>query len=78
MISSLALLGFGIFVLIYAFFASAIVYHLRAYTLPGWSMGRIGIIIFILLSLILLALAISAFRQVPWDSYMLNGNFFVK
>lgn len=72
----LALLGFGIFTLIYVFFAAAIVYHLRVYTLPGWSLGRIGIMVFIGASILLFASAAYAFLQVPWDLYALPGSYF--
>lgn len=68
-------LGFGVFTLIYVFFAAAIVYHLRAYSLPGWSVGRIGVILFILISLVLFAFAAAAFLRVPWDAYLLDSRY---
>ncbi len=66
---TIAALGFSGFILFYALFASAIVYHLRAYVLPGWTAGRISIIIFIAVSLILFALALFYFFRIPWDVY---------
>ncbi|MBI2096948.1 MAG: hypothetical protein HYT40_02225 [Candidatus Sungbacteria bacterium] len=66
---TIAAIGFSGFVLFYALFASAIIYHLRAYVLPGWTAGRISIIIFLILSLILLYLALFYFLKTPWGLY---------
>lgn len=63
MIVTLLSLGFLIFILVYLFFAGAIIYHLRAYTLPGWTMGKIGVVVFILFSILLFVFASYAFLQ---------------
>ncbi|OHA01644.1 MAG: hypothetical protein A3C11_03390 [Candidatus Sungbacteria bacterium RIFCSPHIGHO2_02_FULL_49_12] len=63
-----AFLGFIIF---YIVFASAVVYHLNAFSLPTWTGRRISLIIFTLLSLILAGIATTYFFQVPWDSYVI-------
>ena len=62
-------LVFIAFTLVYFFFAGAIIYHLSAYTLPGWTMGRVSIILFVVLSIVLYALAIYFFLQIPWNTY---------
>ena len=70
MISILAGIGLGIFFIFYALAASAIVYHLNAYSLPNWSGRKIAIIAFAALSLLLIGLLLAAFFQVPWNSYL--------
>jgi len=70
MISILAGIGLGIFFIFYALAASAIVYHLNAYSLPNWNGRKIAIITFTTLSLLLTGLLLAAFFQVPWNSYL--------
>lgn len=63
-----ALLCYLLFLGIYGFFGISAIYHLRQYSLPGWSGGRISIAIFILLSLFLIGLSLFAFFRIPWDA----------
>lgn len=65
----LASIGLGIFLIFYALAASAIIYHLNAYSLPNWNGRKIAIITFATLSLLLIGLLLAAFFQVPWNSY---------
>ena len=69
MIFIIALIGFSGFIIFYVLFASAIIYHLRAYVLPGWTAGRISIMIFIAVSLVLVAMALFYFIKIPWEAY---------
>lgn len=63
-----AALGFGLFLFFYALAASAVVYHLNAFSLPGWTGRRVSIAVFVILSAILAGLAVIFFFQVPWDT----------
>lgn len=62
-----AWIGFVVFAVLYASFSAAIIYHLRAYTLPGWNAGRVSITVFLLFSILLFLLAVYFFFQIPWD-----------
>lgn len=68
MIFILALFGFFLFTLIFCLIAGSIIYHLNAYTLPGWTLGRTSIIVFLLLAALLFLSAGYAFFQVPWNT----------
>lgn len=57
-----------LFTVVYLFLAGAIIFHLKAYTLPGWSGGRIGILVFVLTSLALFLMLIASFLRAPWGS----------
>lgn len=46
----LTAIAFGLFTILYGLFASAILYHLRQYTLPGRPAPHIIIIVFLFLS----------------------------
>jgi len=48
---------FLFFVVIYAFVAAAVLYHLWHYTLPGWRASRIVVPVFIAISSVLFILA---------------------
>ncbi|MBI4132138.1 MAG: hypothetical protein HY474_00730 [Candidatus Sungbacteria bacterium] len=55
------LLSFFIaFTAAHAFFSAAAIYHLRSYTLPGWSAPKIVIPAYLALSLLFLGLALAA------------------
>lgn len=69
MTSLIALLGFLAFIIFYMVIASAIIYHLNAFSLPSWTGRRISLVIFILLSLVLIGIALLYFFKIPWDSY---------
>lgn len=58
-----------LFTLGYLFFSGAIIFHLRAYTLPGWSGGRIGVLVFTVLSIVLFGLLIYSFLTAPWSAF---------
>ena len=57
-----------LFTIGYLFFAGAIIFHLRAYTLPGWSGGKVGVFVFTLLSILLFGLLLYSFLTAPWQS----------
>lgn len=65
----LAGIGLGIFLIFYALMASAIIYHLNAYSLPNWNGRKVAIIAFALIALLLIGLLLATFFQVPWNSY---------
>lgn len=69
MIFTLALIGFFLFTMIFFLVAGAIIYHINAYTLPGWTMGRTSIIVFCILAAILFLSAAYSFYQVPWEEF---------
>ena len=48
-----------------AFFAAAVIYHVRKYSLPGWGAAKIVPPLYLLLSLLFFILAILAFREIP-------------
>ena len=60
---------FVAFILVYAFLAGSVLYHLRQYTLPGWNAARIIVPIFFILSAIFLAFATYFFFTVPWEKF---------
>lgn len=69
MIFLLALSGFFLFTLVFCLVSGAIIYHINAYTLPGWTLGRTAITVFVITSAILLASAGYSFLHVPWNSF---------
>ncbi len=48
-----------------AFIVAAIIYHLRKYTLPGWTVARTVVATYLTLSVILLGMAIYWLLRVP-------------
>ena len=63
----IALLFFFIaFVAADAFFSAAVIYHLRTFTLPGWSAPRVVIPVYIALALLFVGLALRAFFRIPF------------
>lgn len=69
MIFLLALFGFFLFTLIFCLVSGSIIYHINAYTLPGWTVGRTVIIVFLALSLLLFIFAGYSFSQIPWNDF---------
>lgn len=61
-IASLIFIIFGVF---YALFSSAIIYHLRQYTLPGYPAPRLIIALFLTLSVLLGGLAFYFLWHIP-------------
>lgn len=49
-----------------AFVSAAAIYHLRSYTLPGWSAPKIVIPIYVAISLIFIGFALNAFLRIPF------------
>ena len=45
--------------------SAAVLWHLARYTLPGWNAVRVAVPLYIGLSLLFLALALSAFVRIP-------------
>ena len=63
----IALIAFFIaFTAAVAFFASAVIYHLWQYTLPGWSAPKIVVPAYLALLLVFLGLAANAFLHIPF------------
>jgi len=57
---------FVIFVAADIFFAAAVLYHLRQYTLPGWNAAKVVIPAYVGLSLLFLGLAIWSFLRITF------------
>lgn len=49
-----------------AFFASAVIYHLWQYTLPGWFAPKIVVPAYLVLLLLFIGLAANAFLHIPF------------
>ncbi|MFY9461931.1 MAG: hypothetical protein WAP51_01880 [Candidatus Sungiibacteriota bacterium] len=60
---------FAVFVLVYAFLVASVLYHLRQYTLPGWTATRIVVPIFFIISTIFLAFATYFFFTTSWEQF---------
>lgn len=58
---------FALFVLADAIISAAVIYHLRQYTMPGWTMGRAAIALYLTLAAIFLGIAIYQFRHIDPD-----------
>lgn len=65
---TIAFIGYCLFLLVYTLMGSAVIYHLRAYSLPTWSLGRISIVGFVVLSAVLITFATYFFFRIPWES----------
>lgn len=48
----------ALFAAVHIFFSAAVIFHLRRYTLPGWSAPRIIIPLYCILSLLLFGFAL--------------------
>ena len=72
MISLIALIIFGLFLLAYLFFGGAIIYHLRRYKIKG-DLTKLMSIIFIVVSLVLISLSFISFFTIDWND--LGGLF---
>lgn len=69
----IALLGlFFAVVAANAIVGAAVIYHLRKYTLPGWTAAKIVVPAYVLLSLIFALLALHALSRIPMN----EGNAF--
>ncbi len=49
--------GFMLFILADALLSAAVIYHLRQFTMPGWTLGRTVIGLYLILAAIFLATA---------------------
>ena len=49
--------GFALFILADALLSAAVIYHLRQFTLPGWTLGRTVIALYLIFAGIFLATA---------------------
>lgn len=56
---------FIIFIGLWIFFTAAVIFHLRKYTLPGWSAPKLVLPIFFVLSAILFLFALYFFFRIP-------------
>ena len=58
---------FILFLLADALLSAAVIYHLRQFTMPGWSLGRMVITLYLILAGILLGAAGYYFLQINPD-----------
>lgn len=59
----------AVFILVIAldvFFSAAIIYHLRHFTLPGWTAARIAVPVYLALAAIFFGLALYSFLTIPF------------
>ncbi|MEK7108642.1 MAG: hypothetical protein AAB844_00820 [Patescibacteria group bacterium] len=52
-----------------ALLSAAVIYHLRQYTLPGWTAAKLVIPLYLILASLLLIVALAYFLRVPWADY---------
>lgn len=64
---TILLTGFILFVLLDAILSAAVIYHLRQYTMPGWTIARAAIALYLILATIFLGIAIYQFRKIDPD-----------
>ncbi len=58
---------FILFVLADAILSAAVIYHLRQYTMPGWTIARAAIASYLILAGLFLGVAVYYFRQINPD-----------
>ncbi|OHA07572.1 MAG: hypothetical protein A2934_01615 [Candidatus Sungbacteria bacterium RIFCSPLOWO2_01_FULL_47_10] len=63
-VSYIFLSFFIFFTVVWTFFASATLFHLKKYTMPGWSSHRVVIPVFLCLSFIFFAFALYFLFQI--------------
>lgn len=61
------LIFFAAFILADTFFVVAVFYHLKNYTLPGWSAPKIILPVFVLFTLIFMGFAVYFFNKIPYE-----------
>lgn len=57
---------FLVFIVVWFFFTGAVIFHLRKYTLPGWSAPKLVLPIFFTLSAILFLFAVYFFFHISF------------
>lgn len=59
--------GFSLFVFVDALLSAAVIYHLRQFTMPGWTLGRTIIALYLIFAGIFLATAVYYVFQIKPD-----------
>lgn len=59
--------AFLLFILADALLSAAVIYHLRQYTMPGWTVARAAVSLYLILAAIFLGIAVYQFRRIDPD-----------
>ena len=58
-----------VFVAVDALVATAVLWHLSKYTLPGWTAAKAVVPAYLVLEMALLAMALYSFLKISWSAY---------